>query len=338
MRSFDPDLIDEELFWEDDSLVTDLIRAAHRFEGKSPKEVFADSGQLKQLENRAGACWFLTSSRRGSFARWPQKRVRTDLFGTTCLVLGIRDRTSNNLASLGFADLDRLTRHPRFGEPARKLCKLIHNARTGELAKHIRKRLSSSHPLLLRLTGLHNHKDFLFLDLETMGLFGGQPVIVAGLCRSSAGNIVQLRQFICRDHSDERALLAAVRQELNRSGVLVTFNGSAFDLPFLQQRCGYYGLPQPAFPLHIDLLPICRRTWGQRLDSCSLRVLEQEILDIQRDIDLPGEAVPEFYRYWCMTSNSGFLRTIVDHNRNDLTSLVKLFTAVIDYWARKDRR
>ncbi|MEO0073665.1 MAG: ribonuclease H-like domain-containing protein [candidate division WOR-3 bacterium] len=342
MRSFDPDLIDDEPLQDEFSRIDPfhslLQKSVRRFEGRSPAEVLAGSGQLNRIRNHKGTCWLLQTSRRGSFGRWPREQARADLLNTTSLVYGIRDRTSCQLAAAGFADLNSLTRHPRYGDDARRVCECIRTARTPELAQIIRERLSASHPLHLRLTGLHQDEDFLFLDLETMGLFGGQPVIVAGICRISASNTLELRQFICRDYSDEPALLAAVSREINSSAVLVTFNGRTFDLQFLLQRCAFYGLSLPAAELHLDLLYFCRRAWGDQLPSCRLNVLEQEILGTSRDSDLPGELVPEFYEEWLRTGNPGFLKTIVDHNRQDVISLVNLLTALTDYWTQSSGR
>jgi len=69
------------------------------------------------------------------------------------------------------------------------------------------------------------------------------------------------------------------------------------------------------------------------LSSFSLRSIEQSILGISRETDLPGELVPEFYYEYLRTGNAGFLKPIVDHNRQDVISLVNVFSSLVQHWA-----
>jgi hypothetical protein len=85
--------------------------------------------------------------------------------------------------------------------------------------------------------------------------------------------------------------------------------------------------------MHFDLLHFCRRAWRDELEGCSLRSIEQTILGTSRETDLPGELVPEFYYEYLRTGNAGFLKPIVDHNRQDVQSLVNVFSSLVEYWA-----
>jgi len=57
---------------------------------------------------------------------------------------------------------------------------------------------------------------------------------------------------------------------------------------------------------------------------------------MSRETDLPGELVPEFYYEYLRTGNAGFLKPIVDHNRQDVESLVNVFSELVTLWAERD--
>ena len=54
-------------------------------------------------------------------------------------------------------------------------------------------------------------------------------------------------------------------------------------------------------------------------------MLETEVLGVERQDDLPGWMVPEFYDIYRRTGNPGPLIPVVEHNRQDLVSLARLF-------------
>ena len=130
--------------------------------------------------------------------------------------------------------------------------------------------------------------------------------------------------------------LAEVNRQVGAHRVMVTYNGKSFDLPFLTGRSAYYGIELKPPGVHFDLLHFCRRAWRDELEGCSLRSIEQTILGISRETDLPGELVPEFYYEYLRTGNAGFLKPIVDHNRQDVISLVNVFSGLIELWAERD--
>jgi len=61
------------------------------------------------------------------------------------------------------------------------------------------------------------------------------------------------------------------------------------------------------------------------LPSCRLGSLETAVLHITRTDDLPSAMVPEFYETYMRTGNPGPLIPIVEHNRQDIISLARLF-------------
>jgi uncharacterized protein YprB with RNaseH-like and TPR domain len=335
MRSFDPDAVEPE-FDPDAGAPADTVAAYKEqlrrdFDGLPFETVLPGS----LLEGEFGACWQMTETRRGGMRRGSAERVRTGITANLDLVRGIRRRTRDKLAEQGIESLADLADHPRFGEESKRIREALDRGDSAELAGLLGTRLPRSHPQILELSGLHPDTDFLFLDLETMGLHAGQPIVVAGVATLDADNVINLGQYVVRDFPDELPLVAELKRLVESHPVLVTYNGKAFDLPILTGRCVYYGLTLEWPAVHFDLLHFCRRAWKDELDSCSLGTIERAILGAGRDTDLPGEFVPEFYHEYLWSRNAGFLKPIVDHNRQDVASLVNVFSSLLDRWQDK---
>ena len=336
MRTFDPDKyepdVDPDFDGRPDTVSAFREQLRREYEGLPLNKVMP--GEV--VENDYGSCYRLTATARGALRRGDAEQTRQDLLGSVNLVRGIRDKTRARLEEQGFKTLADLENHPRFCGESKRIRELLEAGSTEELTEVVGARLSKSHPTVLGLSGLHADADFLFLDLETMGLFAGQPLVVAGIARLGSDNTIIVDQYVVRDFPDELALLAEVNRQVAAHRVLVTYNGKSFDLPFLIGRSAYYGIKLKSPKVHFDLLHFSRRAWRGALDGCSLRSIEQAILGLSRETDLPGELVPEFYYEYLRTGNAGFLKPIVDHNRQDVESLVNVFSELVTLWAERD--
>ncbi len=332
MRSFDPDApeqpCDPDVAGPTDAVAAYKAQLRRDFEGLPFETVLPGSA----LAGEYGACWRIAESLRGGMRRVNAARVRSGIAGNLDLVRGIRARTRARLNEQGIRSLADLQGHPRFGTESARIREALERGDSAELAGLLSSRLPRSHPQILELSGLHPDADFLFLDLETMGLHAGQPIVVAGVATLEPDNVICVEQFVVRDFPDELPLVAELKRLLESRPVLVTYNGKAFDLPILTGRCVYYGLSLEPPPVHFDLLHFCRRAWKDSLDSCSLDSIERAVLGAGRDTDLPGELVPEFFHEYLWSRNAGFLKPIVDHNRQDVASLVSIFSSLMDRW------
>jgi uncharacterized protein YprB with RNaseH-like and TPR domain len=165
-----------------------------------------------------------------------------------------------------------------------------------------------------------------FVDVETTGLVGGTGtyVFLVGLGTFEDGAF-HLRQFFLADLPGERAMLAAVAEALTGCRALVSFNGRQFDLPLLETRFTLSRLPAlpPGLP-HLDLLYPARRLYRRRLPSCRLVSLEEALLGLEREDDIPGWAIPALYFDYVRRGEAGPLRTVFRHNALDILSLVAL--------------
>lgn len=167
-------------------------------------------------------------------------------------------------------------------------------------------------------------KDAVFLDLETTGLSRGTGTyaFLIGVGRFMDGGF-RLRQFFLRDFHEETAAMTALLTELETARALVTFNGRTFDWPLLETRATMNRMRLPRLP-HLDLLHPARRLWQGTLDSCRLSRLEEEVLDLHRTDDVPGEEIPQRYFAFLETGDATPLADVVIHNQLDILSMVAL--------------
>ncbi len=171
-----------------------------------------------------------------------------------------------------------------------------------------------------------DRSEVLFLDTETTGLSGGTGTYVfivgAGFFE---GERFLVRQYFMRHHAEEPAMLAALNELFARFRAVVSFNGKTFDLPLLQTRFIASRQRSALRPeVHLDLLFPSRRFWRERLESCSLASIEQQILGHRRTRDVPAWVIPELYFRYLRSGDARPLVRVFDHNRHDLLSLVAI--------------
>lgn len=172
---------------------------------------------------------------------------------------------------------------------------------------------------------------FAFLDTETSGLMGGTGTyaFLVGVARFIDGQFV-LKQFFMHDPAEEAALLEGLAHFLAPARALVTFNGKAFDAPLLTTRYSLHHIPVPYKNYaHLDLLPLARKLWRDRLESRALKYLEQHVLGLERSSEeVPGSEIPWLYFDYLRTRDARPLAGVFYHNAMDVMAMAALLAHV----------
>lgn len=189
----------------------------------------------------------------------------------------------------------------------------------------------------------------LFFDLETTGLNGGAGTVafLVGCAWFDCGAL-QVRQFVLTSLAAERALLEALRAQLEAAPFVASYNGRTFDAPLMDVRWAFHRLPSPfETKPHFDMLPPARRLWKHRGEQpagalarfraadgsarpvdarsgCSLMAFERQLLGFRRVDDVPGFEIPSRYFHFLRTGDASGLERVLEHNRLDLVSLAVL--------------
>ncbi len=168
---------------------------------------------------------------------------------------------------------------------------------------------------------------FAFLDTETSGMAGGTGTyaFLVGAARFVDGKFA-LQQFFLRDPSEEPAMLEALINFLAPCEALVTFNGKSFDAPLLTTRYKLHRIPVPFKNYaHLDLLPLARRLWRDRLPSRALKYLEEHVLGFTRaSEEVPGYEIPWLYFDYLRTQDARPLGGVFYHNAMDVVAMAAL--------------
>jgi uncharacterized protein YprB with RNaseH-like and TPR domain len=179
------------------------------------------------------------------------------------------------------------------------------------------------------INGIHPQR-WAFLDTETTGLAGGSGTyaFLIGVGRITRDGFV-VKQFFMREFAEEKSQLAALDEYLREFDVLITYNGKSYDQPLLETR---YRMTRSKHPFtrlrHLDLLHGARRLWKLRMENCKLIQLEQHILGVCREGDLPGHLIPYVYFEYLREREANKLVPIFHHNAIDILTLACL-TAIV---------
>ena len=165
-----------------------------------------------------------------------------------------------------------------------------------------------------------------FFDLETTGLAGGTgtyPFLLAfGFFEDNNLNIIQ---YFLPDYGREIKAFLDLHDYFEQKSILVSYNGKSFDYPLLRNRFILNRFEDPFSTFrHLDLLHFVRRLWKQKLTSCSLACVEQEIFQFHRWNDIEGSLIPYVYFEFVSDNKTGNIKRVIQHNLQDIISLVRL--------------
>lgn len=149
-----------------------------------------------------------------------------------------------------------------------------------------------------------------FIDIETTGLDQQNNTVTTVSIHQDGST-----ETLVQGHDLTADQLQA---RIDNACLLVTFNGSRFDLPFLRKSFDVT-FERP----HVDLMFLARRVGY----SCTLSELEQQF-GISRDSpDISGkDAVRLWYEY--QSGKDGSLETLIKYNQEDTVNMKPLMDAV----------
>jgi uncharacterized protein YprB with RNaseH-like and TPR domain/predicted nuclease with RNAse H fold/dephospho-CoA kinase len=155
-------------------------------------------------------------------------------------------------------------------------------------------------------------RETIFLDIETTGLSLYYDYITL-----VGWSIADLYGLYLRGDSTDR-----LREALSRAKVIVTFNGSRFDLPFLRQE--FPDLPIPA--AHVDL-----RFLARRVDLSGPQKEIERRLRLRRGGDiasLDGRSAPLLWHEY-RRGDLGALRRLIQYNHADIEGMKHILDVVV---------
>jgi len=197
-------------------------------------------------------------------------------------------------------------------------------------------RVSTERLAQLALDPALEHVDLqraLFLDTETTGLAGGTGTVpfLIGIGWFE-DQTMRIQQLFLPELGREAPMLHWLRERVQASSCVVSFNGKSFDWPLLRARFVLNRVCAPILPPHLDLLHCARRVLRTRLKSVRLVELERRVLDMYREDDVSGALIPQLYFDYLDGGDTAPIAKVIEHNANDLIALAALIGKLVGHF------
>lgn len=168
----------------------------------------------------------------------------------------------------------------------------------------------------------------LFFDIETTGLSAASShvFLIGTICHTERG--WQLTQYLAEHTSEEPELLAAFFADAAPFSTLIHFNGTTFDLPYINARAKACRLPVlfdgASDQNSVDLYQKLRRL--KKLSGAAH--MKQKDLETfagwQREDTLTGKHMVAMFHTYEKTSDPELRRLMLLHNHDDLVGMTHL--------------
>ncbi len=168
-----------------------------------------------------------------------------------------------------------------------------------------------------------------FFDIETAGLMPNTYVFLCGVMSLGEGSF-HIEQVLARDYPEEKALLYHLREMLGPYDFVVTFNGLAFDIPFIRTRMAVNKIEFRERFTTLDLLGPTRRKFSRKLPNCKLTTVESHMTGRVRTGDIPGRDIPRVYHDFVESGNAHMLSRVIYHNRMDLLAMAVVLDELME--------
>jgi hypothetical protein len=136
-----------------------------------------------------------------------------------------------------------------------------------------------------------------------------------------------VEQLFLADFPGEPEFVGVLSERLTPEKLYVSYNGKSFDRHMLSTRFLINGL-HLHLDRQLDLLYAVRAVYGGVLDSCTLGTVEEHVLDVPREDDIPGAEIPDVYFRYLEDGDPMDLERVFQHNLQDIVSLATLLSRI----------
>ena len=175
----------------------------------------------------------------------------------------------------------------------------------------------------------YNMGDIAFFDIETTGFDKDQDkVILISLGEFLDDSTYCVKQFFAEGLCEENEVLQRFKEHLSKFDVWCSYNGIAFDEPFIKRRMdkNYIDFSMPSN--HIDLYRLIRPYYKQLgMERCNLKTVEK-YLGIERQDKIDGGISVQLYYKFLQSKKEDIKDVLMLHNYEDVLNLPKIFQLV----------
>lgn len=167
-----------------------------------------------------------------------------------------------------------------------------------------------------------------FFDIETTGFHRDYSKLVSISLIEMLEEDLHYHYFFNETGKEEADILTAAHTLLS-SKYLISFNGDAFDVPYLMHKYAKHGIDTPLTTArNLDLMKVAKASL--HLDSYKLKSIEAA-LGIHRTDTLSGLDCIEAYKQHLETGDPVHADKIALHNEEDTLNLIQLMYRLLEH-------
>ncbi|MHA2266996.1 MAG: ribonuclease H-like domain-containing protein [Promethearchaeota archaeon] len=305
----------------------DITPLVQQYKGKKLEDLYKENYRV--VQNEMGEFMELFWQEENIPCNIILNRTRRRLLNNLKTVHYIGDYIENRLKGRGIRTLKDLKfLNLKYRDSANKILKSIKEKDYQTLKKN--KYIDD-----LDVSFCFNLEDLLFLDIETLGLYDN-AIIILGI-GYFINKKYEIRLLFARGLEEEIAICEHLKNEiLPKFKCFISYNGKRFDIPYIANRLLYFFDKNPMISEdetpykisntiyhHIDLYQICRRRFKGLFERYTLTNIEEQLLNMRRENELPSSMVPTCYKKYQKNPNRyvGLIKECIEHNYYDVYSM-----------------
>jgi hypothetical protein len=168
------------------------------------------------------------------------------------------------------------------------------------------------------------NEDVVYFDIETTGFDKeNDKIMLISYGKYSEGEFV-IKQIFADRLDEEKELLSQFVEDIRETGAWCSYNGIAFDEPFIRKKLRMHCIESELPEEHVDLYRMIRpyhKSLG--MERCNLKYVEK-FLGINRKDRIDGGVSVDLYSRYLETEDQELKRVIMLHNYEDVLNLPEI--------------
>jgi uncharacterized protein YprB with RNaseH-like and TPR domain len=168
-----------------------------------------------------------------------------------------------------------------------------------------------------------------YLDVEATGFdFEHDRIVLISLGYYVKQDEFKVIQYFAEMPNEEESLLREFKKAMGNFKSWCSFNGSAFDEPFIIKKMNRWNIDFRLPSNHIDLFRIIRPFYKKMgMKGCSLKIVEK-YAGIKRVDEISGARSVELYKEYLIKHDEKLKEILMLHNYEDVVNLPKIFKII----------
>ena len=168
-----------------------------------------------------------------------------------------------------------------------------------------------------------------YLDIEATGFdMEYDRIVLISLGYYLNEDEFKIIQYFAENPYEEESLLKELKKAMGNFQRWCSYNGTAFDEPFIIKKMNRFNLGFRMPSEHIDLFRIIRPFHKQLgIKGCSLKSVEQ-FIGIERQDEINGARSVEIYNEYLVEHDEKLKEILMLHNYEDVLNLPKIFKVI----------